>query len=342
MVRIGRILRVAVVSGVHWLALFVVFFVSPCLAQTELGDQRVGTASGSFLRIGIGARPAAMAGAYTAICDDVTACAWNPAGLTHLSRSQLALTHTAWVADIDYNHICYGFPVKFLDGVVAVQFGSLSTEIIETTEYHPYGTGREFTFSDWLLGVSVGKRFTDRFSGGFALKYVRENLGTEVGGPSTSTLVMDAGTYYQIGPRNMRLAVALTNFGPDMTPEGSFLKRIGGGYAEALYQGFAPATEFKFGIAIEPISTANLSSVVDFELMHPADNSETVRIGGEVNLRDLLFIRAGHDAAADELKTSIGLGAAFRIASRQARLDYAVTLCEHLGSLHRLTFLIDL
>ncbi|MGQ9603524.1 MAG: PorV/PorQ family protein [bacterium] len=328
--------------GVFWAGALIVFLANLCFSQTRMGDQRVGTASGSFLRIGIGARPAAMAGAYTAICDDVTACAWNPAGLTHLSSGQLALTHAAWAADIAYNHVCYGFPVEILDGVVAFQFGSLSTEIIETTEYHPYGTGREFTFSDWLFGVSVGKRFTDRFSGGFALKYVRENLGTEIGGPSTSTLVMDAGTYYQIGPRNMRLAVALTNFGSDMIPEGSFMKRIGSAYTEAPYQGFSPATEFKFGIGVEPITTASIRSVVDFELMHPADNSETVRIGCEVGVSDLIFIRAGHDAAADELKTSLGLGATIKIASKRARLDYAVTLSEHLGSLHRLTFLIDL
>lgn len=313
-----------------------------CLAKTQLGDQRVGTASGSFLRIGVGARPAAMAGAYTAICDDVIACAWNPAGLTHLSRGQIALTHTSWAADITYNHVCYGLPVSLIDGVLAFQFGSLSTEMIETTEYHPYGTGREFTFSDWLFGLSIGKRFTDRFSGGFAIKYVKEDLGTEIGGPSTSTLVMDAGTYYQIGPRNMRLAVALTNFGPDMVPPGSYLKRVAGGYAEAPYQGFAPATEFKFGIAIEPVSTSSIRSVVDFELMHPADNSETLRIGCELGISDLIFVRAGYDAAADELKTSFGLGAKIGFASRQARMDYAVTLCEHLGSLHRLTLIIDL
>jgi hypothetical protein len=48
-------------------------------AQTSLGGQRVGTSSGSFLRIGVGARAAAMGGAYVAVCDDITACAWNPA-----------------------------------------------------------------------------------------------------------------------------------------------------------------------------------------------------------------------------------------------------------------------
>ncbi len=309
--------------------------------QTALGDQRVGTSSGSFLRIGVGARPAAMGGAYVAICDDITACAWNPAGLTHIEGGQLALTHIAWAADIDYNHACYGLPIGLFDGVVAVQFGSLSTELLETTEYHPFGTGRKFTFGDWLFGISIARRFTDRFSGGFAVKFVREELGVEVGGPVTNAFILDAGTYYEIGPRNMRLAVALMNFGSDMTPDGSFTKRVGITTSQALYQGFAPATEFKFGIALEPVTTSRFRSVVDIELTHPADNMESFRIGGELVISGVLAIRAGHDMNADELKTSLGLGAMMRFGTRQARFDYAATLSDHLGTAHRFTFIID-
>ena len=325
------------------------FVIGACLivaqqacAQTALGDQRVGTSSGSFLRIGIGARPAAMGGAYVAICDDITACAWNPAGLTHIEESQLALTHIALPADITYNHACYGLPLDFFEGVVAIQFGSLSTELLETTEYHPFGTGRKFTFNDWIFGVSIARRFTDRFSGGFALKYVREELGVEVGGPVTDAFILDAGTYYEIGPKRMRLAVALMNFGPDMTPSGSFTKRVGVTTSQALYQGFAPATEFKFGLAFEPVSTPRLASVVDIELTHPADNMETFRIGGELVFSNTLAIRAGHDMNADELKTSLGIGARIRFGTRRARFDYAATLSDHLGTVHRFTFIIDL
>lgn len=306
-------------------------------AQTRLGDQRVGTSSGSFLRIGIGARPAAMAGAYVAICDDITACAWNPAGLVHLTGSEIAFNYADWPADINYNHVCYGMPVRMLDGAVAIQFGSLSTDLIETTEYHPYGTGREFTFADWLVGLTIAKRFTDKFSGGFAVKYMREELGVEVGGPTTDAVVLDAGTYYEIGPKNMRLAVALVNFGPDMEPDGVFSKKIGATTGEALYQGFAPATEFKFGIALEPITTPWLESVVDIEMLHPADNAETFRFGAEAVIMQVLALRVGYDEGADEMKTNMGVGAVARVFSREARFDYAAALTDHLGTVHRLS-----
>jgi len=311
-------------------------------AKTSLGGQRVGTSSGSFLRIGLGARPAAMGGAFVAICDDVTACAWNPAGLVHLQGSQAAVSHISWPADIDYSHACYGIPVRALDGAVAFQFGSLSTDLLESQEYQPYGTGREFTFADWLFGVSVAKRFTDKFSGGIAAKYVREELGVEVGGPTSNSLVLDAGTQYEIGPRNMHLAVALMNFGPDMTPGGSYTKTAKAGDATGKYQGYAPSTEFKFGVAFSPVSTPTLRSVVDVEMCHPADNEETVRIGGEAVVMNTLALRGGHDLNADELKTSFGVGLRTDIFDRGASLDYCATLSQHLGTVHRLSLVIDI
>jgi hypothetical protein len=320
--------------------LFLLFLIAAILpgasySQTSLGDQRVGTSSGSFLRIGIGARAAAMGGAYVAVCDDITACAWNPAGLTHVTRNELALNYISWPADITYSHACYGMPVKILDGTVAVQFGALSTDLMETTEYHPYGTGREFSFTDWLVGLSVGKRFTDKFSGGFGVKYVREELGVEVGGPVTNAMVMDAGTYYSIGPRNMRLAVALTNFGADLAPSGTYEQRTVSGMAVTAYEGFAPATEFRFGISFEPATREWLKTLVDIELSHPSDNEETFRLGGEAVLMNVLAVRAGHDMNADELKTSLGLGVETDIFSAGASLDYAATLSDYLGTVHR-------
>jgi hypothetical protein len=310
--------------------------------QTNLGGQRVGTSSGSFLRIGVGARAASLGGAYVAICDDVTACAWNPAGLVHLRGPELAFNHVAWPADIAYSQACYGMPIALLDGAVALQFGSLTTDLLETTEYHPYGTGRQFSFSDWLVGVTVAKRFTDRFSGGFSVKYVREELGVEVGGPTTDAMVLDAGTYYEIGPRRMRLAVALMNFGPDMTPDGGFIKNAGTVATEALYQGFAPATEFKFGIAFVPAETPWVTTLIDIEMAHPADNVETFRVGGEAVIANALSVRAGHDASADEMKTSLGVGALLRLFERETRFDYAATLTDHLGTVHRFSLTLEI
>jgi hypothetical protein len=333
-----RILLVAAIV----VSVVVTAFPPVCDAQTSFGGQRVGTSSGSFLRIGLGARPASMAGAYVAICEGATACAWNPAGLVHIEGSEFALNYTSLPADITYSHMCYGMDVAMLEGTIALQFGSLSTDLVETSEYYPYGTGREFSFTDWLLGLSIAKRFTDRFSGGFGVKYVREELGVEVGGPTTNAFVLDAGTYYRIGPRNMRLAVALMNFGPDMGPGGSYQKPASENGTVSNYEGFAPATEFKFGIALEPVARPWLDTVVDFELAHPADNEETFRFGGEAVFSKVLAVRAGYDFNADAMKISLGVGALTNIRSVAAQIDYAATLTDYLSTVHRISIAIGL
>ena len=40
----------------------------------------------AFLKIGTGARPEAMGGAYTALADDVSALHYNPAGLSSVLK----------------------------------------------------------------------------------------------------------------------------------------------------------------------------------------------------------------------------------------------------------------
>jgi hypothetical protein len=323
------------------LTALVPFLISSCLA-IGLGDQRIGTASASFLRIGVGARAAAMSGAFTAVCDDVTSVAWNPAGLVLIDKSEIAFSYAAWPADIGYSHVSFGMTSRLIDGAIGLQLGVLSTEMMETQEYYPYGTGRNFSFSDWLIGVTLAKRFTDRFSGGAAVKYVREELGVEVGGPTTSAIVLDAGTYYRIGPWNMRLAVALMNFGTQLTPDGTYERENGDKTTGSGYDGFSPAMEFKFGISMMPYDQPNFKMLFDIELVHPADNAETIRMGLEATISNVLALRAGYDWNANELKTSFGAGVLFEVSNHEAGFDYAATLSEYLGTVHRLTLIFKL
>jgi hypothetical protein len=325
-----------------------IIFLAGCMLAASslyaigLGDQRIGTASASFLRIGVGARAAAMGGAFVAVCDDVTSVAWNPAGLVLMDRGEIAFTYTSWPADIGYSHLAFGTKSRLIDGAIGLQIGVLSTEMMETQEYYPYGTGRTFSFSDWLVGLTLAKRFTDRFSGGVAVKYVREELGVEVGGPTTNSVVLDAGTYYRIGPWNMRLAVAMMNFGTQLTPSGSYHKENGSAITESGYDGFSPAMEFKFGISMMPYDTPDFSMLFDIELVHPADNAETIRMGLEAKVVSVLALRAGYDLNADEMKASFGAGVLADISNHEGGVDYAATVSEYLGTVHRLTLVFKL
>jgi len=194
--------------------------VAPVHAQGSLGGQRAGTASATFLRIGVGARAVGMGETFVAVANDPSAIYWNPAGLASLQRREFAISHVQWPADIQYDHMTLILPSRRLGGSVALQFGILGTNIDETTELQPFGTGRTFSYSDMVAGVAFSRRWTDKLLVGTGIKFVREDLGSQVGGPTTQAFLFDVGSIYYLGLGSVRIATSLTNFGASLRPSG--------------------------------------------------------------------------------------------------------------------------
>src|ERR1700690_3713191 len=71
-----------------------------------------GTESASFLDIPVGAGPASLGGAYTALANDLYAPVWNPAGLGFLDSTQLGGQHLAYLESIHYEHLGFVIPLK--------------------------------------------------------------------------------------------------------------------------------------------------------------------------------------------------------------------------------------
>jgi hypothetical protein len=121
---------------------------APALGQGTLGGQRAGTSSATFLRIGVGARAVGMGESFVAVANDPSAIYWNPAGLASLQRRELAVSHVEWPADVSFSHLTLVLPSRRFGGSIGLQLGVLATDIEETTEFQPFGTGRTFSYSD--------------------------------------------------------------------------------------------------------------------------------------------------------------------------------------------------
>ncbi len=316
-------------------ALLLLAAASAVHAQGSLGGQRAGTASATFLRIGVGARAVGMGETFVAVANDPSAIYWNPAGLASLQRRELAISHVQWPADIQYDHLTLILPSRKLGGSVALQFGVLGTDIDETTELQPFGTGRTFSYSDLVAGVAYSRRWTDKLLVGTGIKFVREDLGSQVGGPTTKAFLFDVGSIYYLGLGSVRIATSLTNFGAALKPSGAYLSPYDGSTAQ--FDGFDPPLMFRYGIAFEPIENETQRLTTAFEVNQPADNEQVLKAGAEWLLKGTFALRGGYNFRADALKLSAGAGFNGEIGTLRGAFDYAYTDGGFLGSVHRLS-----
>lgn len=315
-------------------------------AQADLGGQRVGTSSGDFLKIGAGAKAVGMGEAFVAIADDPSALYWNPAGIASADANAVMFSHTSWLTDVNVEYLAAVVPVpKLASGVAGIQVSGLSTDLVETTELAPDGTGRSFSYSDLLIGVGYARHFTDKFAIGGNLKYLREDLGSEVGGGVTNAWLADLGTMYHIGFRDMTFAVTITNFGPELQPSEGYVRTVdSGGSAvsqETEFLGFDPPTTFKLGFASTIFESEEFRGLGALEMNRPGDNAETVKLGGEILFRDMLAVRAGYDSNADELRFSAGAGVIITGDEIDAIVDYAFTDSESFGRVDRFALSVE-
>jgi len=303
-------------------------------AQANLGGQRVGTASGTFLKLPTSARGEAMGGAFVALVDDASAPGWNPAGLAALTERGFSVSYVQWFADINYTYATYAQPWSLLGGSAGVFFGSLSTTMDETSEFMPYGTGRRFAFNDWVAGVTLARKLTDKLLVGANIKYFREELGTEVGGPVTNSWLLDVGTKYYVGLSTLRMAMLLKDFGPELKPSGTFTGTFNGSTITQDYEGFATPTIFKFGIAFDPVQRAPHKVTTTLEMNHYADNAETIKAGMEYTVANVAAIRGGYDFNSDAMGLSLGAGLKVKFAGVGGTVDYSYSKAEHLGNVN--------
>jgi len=318
-----------------WLALAALLASVPAAADSKFGDQRVGTSSGTFLEIGIGARAVGMGEAFVAVANDPSAIFWNPAGLASLQRKEAQVSHIQWPADIRFEHGVAVIPVRKFGGSIGVQFGVLATEMDETTELAPFGTGRTFFYSDVVAGVAYARRWTDKLLIGAGIKYVREDLGSDVGGPVTQAALVDIGSIYYLGLGSVRIATALSNFGPEMKPSGNWTSPNTG--EVRTFDGFDPPLLFRYGVAFEPIERPNQRLTASFEANQPADDAQIFKLGAEWRWANRLSLRTGYNFNADEMRLSAGAGLYAQIGSAEATVDYAYTAAGALGSVNRLS-----
>ncbi len=297
-----------------------VLLVALMLPSLAAAQAKVGTTGAQFLELGVSARAMGMAEAFTAVSNDISAVYYNPAGLTALLGREVMLTYISLPADVNYGFAGVGVPLEAVGGVVGVGVYALSSgDMIERTyQQGTYeGTGRNFSAQDFALSVGYGRYLTDRFSIGVNVKYVGEYFHDYTANGWSA----DVGTSYDTGFRGFKIAMVITNFGPDM---------------KFIDKAYPLPINFKFGAAINVLDNQDHLMTFAAEGSHPSDNLEKYNAGLEYIFNDRFILRAGSRFNYDEDGLTLGGGLRLPFGEEmELRFDYAYQDYGILTEVHR-------
>lgn len=283
---------------------------------------KVGTTGANFLQIGVSPRASGMGEAFLAVADDVSAVYYNPGALGLVDQRQILLSHAEWPADISCEFVAFATPVPGGAGVVGVSAMLLHMDDMEvTTPFYPNGTGQTFTASNMAVGLSYSRFLTDKFSFGVTAKYI-QLCAHDVDATGWSA---DVGTHYDTGFKSLRIAMAVTNFGPDLT---------------FITERFPLPINFNLGFAMDPLHSGPHRMTVAFAGSHPSDNQERYTVGMEYWYSEMVALRSGYKIRYDDEDLSFGGGLKTSLGSIDAAIDYAYVPFAKLQDTHRLSLSI--
>ncbi|MBI4375452.1 MAG: PorV/PorQ family protein [Elusimicrobia bacterium] len=179
--------------------LFAVILLSPSCVWPFTGIE-----SASFLDIPVGARPAALGSAYSALGRDAFSSSWNPAGLGFLDSTQLGSMHLAYLESMAYEYVAAAHPIRPGYGLGAA-FQYFRPDDFDATDLSGNRLGSDSaSFSGYTL--AYGQALNPRLSLGLAGKLVKARISDA----SSSGRSLDLGIYYRAAAR-LTLAVVGAN-----------------------------------------------------------------------------------------------------------------------------------
>jgi len=302
-----------------------------CPDEAAAGEQRAGTSSGEFLKLGADARGVAMGGEMSAASEDASAAYWNPAGLARLKERHAAFTHSAMFESVFYDFASYAQPIQPLiptrrremrpsvRGTLAVAALYLNAGSIEQVDKTGKTQG-SFIARDAAVIAAWGASVSYNLDIGLALKYVDSRITAQA---RTGTL--DLGARYNTELYGWPYVIALN-------------ARNLGGNLRFRDQADPLPTTWRVGQYLKPWE--NWMFTLDMVL--PRDNDPYPAFGTEVKMpveNYDVFLRGGWSGrtSAEELDGFSSISVGFGLGMQGVAFDYAWLPFGALGMTHRLS-----
>jgi len=304
---------------------------------------KVGINGLKFLDIGVDARAIGMGEAYAALAEGASSVFWNPAGINRVQGINVFTHYNRWWADIMHGSFSFTYNLG-LNGTVGFFFNGLhSGQIEETTVDQPEGTGRTFTYYAYEAGLTYGRFLTDRFALGLNLKMVSEHYPNTPKGEACNTygVGFDVGGIYTTNFRDLSIGLVMMNFGPDVTPTGTYYNWEDGVISDSAktFKPFPLPNAFRGGLSMTLYEQEPVKILGAFDVFHPGDNVERYNLGVEVGLMNMVFLRGGYEFGRDDnvLALNGGLGFLVNTGNAKIAIDFAYSDGSYLPATQRLS-----
>ena len=301
-----------------WMITRLTLILSVTLLMCLRASTQIRIYSNEFLNIGAGSRAFGMGGAQVASVSDATAGYWNPAGLTGVKNDpSLSLLHAEYFAGIGkYDFGALAIPVANNKRTIGLSFLRFAVDDIPNTLYliEPdgsvnYANLRSFSSADYAVILSVAQKIKETETTSMSMGVNAKVIHRKVGSFATAWgFGLDVG--FQMKGKNWSIGAAARDITTTFNAWSfSFTERE----KEVLFltdneipvkstELTAPrlviggAYDFRFRKGLTLKAEANLDLTFDGQrntLISSNVINADPRIGVELNIKDVFFLRGG-------------------------------------------------
>lgn len=326
------------------------FFIFLLVFSTNY-SQTVRKYSNEFMNIGVDAAALGMSNTAVAATADVNSGYWNPAGLTQLEDSQIALMHASYFANIaQYDYIAYASPIddRSAYGISLIRFGVddilNTTELIDSQGNIDYNRISLFSTADYAFTFSYARKLpVPGFQYGINAKVIRRIIGKfadswgfgfdagiqfQRNNWNFGLMVRDITTTYNVWNINEKEYQKIADAAPGQNqelPENSEIT------IPKLQIGMAKKFLFHYDYSLLAAANANMRFTRTNDIISSKAVSIDPALGLEFGYTNLVFLRAGvgnfqnvvqlDSSEKITFQPNIGLGFKYK----GIQVDYALT-----------------
>jgi hypothetical protein len=291
---------------------FLLFFLIPA----ALSADGAGSTGANYLELPVGGTMISMG--ETGAANPRAPFSWliNPASLSSGAETGIGIFHSQWIMDTSYNNV---FAMKQLHPKVSLGAGLTYLSAPDIQGFNSSGEKTSPLENNNLSGsVAVSLVPVDYLGIGMNVRYLQEVIADY----SARGYAVDFGVLFSPPVPGLHFGASVNNIGPKVKfisheEELPFSVRFGGSYS---VRGF--------------LKKCRLTVAAD--MIKPKYEDIYGAFGGELELGDILFLRAGYVAEESRIADGFTAGGGINL-GREFRIDYAYTPYGDLGDFHRIS-----